>query len=88
MSALNRAWIFLKYDDEIRPTQSERISEAESVDDLTPYEQKLKEKNIRCKECGRYFMSEKGKAEHTCLGKPVNYQQPLSYDENKEMKDF
>lgn len=44
MSALNRAWIFLKYDDEIRPTQSERISEAESVDDLTPYEQKLKEK--------------------------------------------
>jgi len=91
MSALDRAWIFLKYD-ETRPfassTQSKRIAEAESVDDLTAYEQKLKEKDIRCEKCGRYFMSERGKVEHNCLGKPVDYQQPLSHDETKELKDF
>ncbi len=42
---------------------------------------------IQCGKCKRRFLSEKGLHMHYCR-QPINFNEPMTPDENKEAKDF
>ena len=44
-------------------------------------------RKVQCPKCERYFYGEKGLNNHHCQ-KPMNFNAPLTLDENREMTQF
>lgn len=55
--------------------------------DLSPKDLARLRTGLQCPECKRRFLSEQGLESHHCR-KPINFNEDLTPDENREMADF